>query len=227
LDIWTFESARSRKDLKCGTDKLTSLNFELTREAIRTVHEKKVVVLGATGMVGRTLMAELKNRGFVNVKGVSKNGSVEAEIKAVDLTYPAALETEIANADIVINAAVDLNFSGMEGGGEGRANARAVNVGIPEAVVNSGFRGKFVQLSTFYVFGDISGWALPDDLKIQIQYMVSRKLSAEQVVASLPDSMVVRLGPLIGVDERSQQKKFYADAIAKLEAERWDAALSH
>jgi magnesium-protoporphyrin IX monomethyl ester (oxidative) cyclase len=199
---------------------LSRINFELTRESVRGIRDKKVVVLGATGLVGRAVTDELKARGFTDVSGVSRSGSVEDGVRSADLSDPEILAREIGGADIVINAAVDLDFPGMESGGAARARARAVNVGIPQAAAAAGFSGKFVQLSTFYVFGHSEGLALPEDATDPISEYGRQKLEAEKVAAGMSDASIVRLGPLIGYDERGKQKGFYLNVLRHLDTLR-------
>jgi len=203
-----------------ANENFDNLNFELTQEVNPVLKSKKVVVLGATGLVGRQVMSLLKQRGYLNVEGFSLHGDESAGIQSADLTNEEALDKIISSADVVINSAVDLNFPGMQAGGLEAEQAYAVNVGIPKAIQRSDFQGKLIQLSSFYVFGHNEGKVFTNSQTEPISVYGQHKLEAEEIVKTMDDSAIVRLGPLFGFDARGQQKGFYQNVIGQLENKR-------
>lgn len=195
--------------------------FEVTREDRVAMKDKKIIVLGASGLVGRRVMDELRSSGFTKVVGVSRNGDYLRGIIAADLASKDVLKEMVGGADYVINCAVSLDFKGMESGGRPRDEARKVNVLIPEVVSElyreGTFRGKVVHLSSYYVFGHNDKPVSSFDPTGPLQEYGREKLEAERVVLDIPGSTVVRLGPLIGYDERARQKDFYGKVIQQLE----------
>lgn len=218
LDAYqTVEAAYANSE--GGDRRFDHLRFDVLPSVGSAVRDRNIVVLGATGLVGRAVMAELHRRRFTNVRGVSLQGDASSGVESLDATDKEALASVIRGADIVINAAVDLKFSAMQASGVAEAHTERVNVGIPQNLrqleKEGKFRGTVIHLSSYYAFGHAGRvWSISQTAPLQVYGR--QKQEAERVVADLPRHLIVRLGPMIGSDPRGRQKTFYRDVLRQL-----------
>lgn len=149
----------------------------------------KVLVLGATGLLGAEVMAALKERGL-RAYGAARSG---ADLK-VDVTNQMALFRLLCrvDADAVINCAANVNLGSCEADIEA---AYRVN-GAPAGVLAAWSRqteGRFLQISTDHFFtGDLP---LPHDEHAMVSlvnaYAVT-KFAAESMARKAENSLTIR-----------------------------------
>ena len=140
-----------------------------------------VVVLGASGMLGHALAAELKDH---DIRPLTR---AEA-----DLTDRVMLEESIPQGAVVINTAAHTDVDGAE---SHRDDAFAVNAeGVRHvAEVVKARRGRLIHLSTDYVFDGAAHTPYPEDSPRNPQsvYGASKARGEEYVQEKLPDSGII------------------------------------
>ncbi|MCH8862731.1 MAG: SDR family oxidoreductase [Proteobacteria bacterium] len=182
----------------------------------------KLLLIGATGMLGRALGAEAGRRGY----GVTSLARSAAGI-TLDITDAAALESAIAREkpDLIINSAalVDLALCEADPEGANAVNAQAVGVMARQAAaIGAGF----VQISSDHYFtGD--GDALHDEeAKVTLVNAYGRsKFAGEGAALGNPDALVLRTN-VTGFRGRAGQPTFIEWAIAALGAKESITAFS-
>jgi len=112
----------------------------------------KALVLGSSGMVGRTVVARLQELG-IDVRGANRTGSERAIV--LDAADPPPLESLVAGADLVVNAIGVLRNEPDYPGTSYRLRATRVNAEFPLLVAEAASRQgtRVVHISTDAVFG--------------------------------------------------------------------------
>ena len=140
-----------------------------------------VVVLGAAGMLGHALIAELRDH---DIRALTRTEA--------DLTDRAMLEEAIPQGAVVINTAAYTNVDGAETHGDDAfaVNARGV---MHVAEVVKARRGRLIHISTDYVFDGIAQTPYPEDSPRNPQsvYGASKAQGEEYVEEILPDSGII------------------------------------
>ena len=140
-----------------------------------------VVVLGAAGMLGHALIAELRDH---DIRALTRTEA--------DLTDRAMLEEAIPQGAVVINTAAYTNVDGAETHGDDAfaVNARGV---MHVAEVVKARRGRLIHISTDYVFDGIAQTPYHEDSPRNPQsvYGASKAQGEEYVEEILPDSGII------------------------------------
>ena len=140
-----------------------------------------VVVLGAAGMLGHALIAELRDH---DIRALTRTEA--------DLTDRAMLEEAIPQGAVVINTAAYTNVDGAETHGDDAfaVNARGV---MHVAEVVKARRGRLIHISTDYVFDGIAQTPYHEDCPRNPQsvYGASKAQGEEYVEEILPDSGII------------------------------------
>lgn len=169
--------------------------------------EKKVLVLGHRGMLGRALIKELSGLFQVSVceeADITKLDSVRSCIKRI-------------RPDIVINSAA---YTDVDGAESNAAKAFAVNAdgaaNVASAAREAGVEA-LVHLSTDYVFdGAKSAPYTEDDVPNPINVYGKSKLEGEKAAATNhPAALIIRTAWLYGAGGKN-----FVDTILKLARER-------
>lgn len=149
----------------------------------------KVLVLGATGLLGTEVMQILKDRG-IRSYGAARSG---ADLK-VDVTDPMALFRLLVrvDADAVINCAANVNLAQCE---EDPELAYRVN-GAPAGVLSAWSTqtdGRFIQVSTDNYFTGTGSTKHDEQALIGLaNAYAASKFSGETMAREAPNSLVVR-----------------------------------
>ena len=98
--------------------------LEVIEEASRDTNLTCVVV-GATGMVGRPLVVELKRRGYKVIECNTKTLDLKAETLKGDILISATGKTGIIKSDMVKNGAIVIDVGYPEGDVEKKAKEKA------------------------------------------------------------------------------------------------------
>ncbi len=175
---------------------------------------KKVLVVGASGQVGRSCMAAFGKAGWETVGTFHANPG--PGLIPLDLWEPDALRTavrEIKPSVCIISSA----FTNVDGCEEAPERARAMNTVAPgilaEACREVGARP--VHLSTEYVFDGTQGPYAETDPVCPISVYGQTKLEGERaVVAAAPDVIVARTTVVYSHDP--QGKNFVMQLISRL-----------
>lgn len=149
----------------------------------------KILLFGATGMLGKALSSEAKKRKY-SVIGAARNN---ADI-CVDLSddYAVARIITSTRPDIIINAAAMINLKECEINSEQayRINARSVGILANLAKINMAY---FVQVSTDHYFtGDRDKKHKEDSEVILLNEYARTKYAGEAYALTYKNSMVVR-----------------------------------
>lgn len=161
----------------------------------------KVMVTGASGLLGRALMRELQDNGAgaYEVVGTAFSRATDV-LRKVDLTDPAAVE-ELVVAEaprVIVHAAAERRPDVCEGDADA---TRKLNV---EAVTSlakaAGTVGAWViGISTDYVFdGTSPPYKVDDEPKPLNSYGVSKRAGEVALLEANPDAAVLRVPVLFG-----------------------------
>jgi dTDP-4-dehydrorhamnose reductase len=164
---------------------------------------RRVLVIGATGQVGRELVAELtRRRGSLDVVAAARSHSDPA--RQVQLERPETIERLVfaVGPNHVILTAAATNVAWCE---EHPDESRTINVLGTEAAALAARRigASFTFISTDYVFDGVSGPYGEDEPTNPINVYGAHKLDAEAaVVAADSANLVVRTCQVFGDDPR-------------------------
>jgi len=164
---------------------------------------RRVLVIGATGQVGRELVAELTRRpGSLDVVAAARSHPDPA--RRVELERPETIERLIdgVRPDHVILTAAATNVAWCEGHPE---ESRAINVLGTEAAAVAACRvgASLTFISTDYVFDGTNGPYGEDEPTKPINVYGAHKLDAEAAVMAADSSnLVVRTCQVFGDDPR-------------------------
>ena len=153
------------------------------------------LILGGTGMLGRALVAEARNRG---------QAALALSREQADVTDPARLRywMESFRPELVVNAAAFTKVDACEG--EARERAFAVNgaaVGHIAAAANAAnaANARLVHVSTDYVFdGKATAPYREEDPTAPLSVYGQSKLEGERQALRHPGALVVRTSWLFG-----------------------------
>lgn len=176
----------------------------MSEPVARTVAQsRRVLVIGATGQVGRQLVAELRRRpGPLDVVTASRATRVRG--RQLDLAQPDTVGQLIGavRPDHVILAAAATNVVWCE---EHPQRSATINVLGTEAVARAArvAGATLTFISTDYVFDGTSG-PYPEDAQTNpLNVYGAHKLAAEAaVIAAEPDNLIVRTCQVFGADPR-------------------------
>lgn len=163
----------------------------------------RVLVIGATGQVGRELVAELKRRpGRLEVVAASR--SAPDQSRQLDLARPDTVERLIGSVrpDHVILAAAATNVVWCE---EHPERSAAINVIGAEAVAKAAraTRATLTFISTDYVFDGTRGPYAEDADTNPINVYGAHKLAAEAAILAVdPNNLIIRTCQVFGADPR-------------------------
>jgi dTDP-4-dehydrorhamnose reductase len=149
---------------------------------------ERLVITGAGGLVGRTLAAEARRRGFEVLALTSAE---------CDVTDPAAPQRHVGPGDVVVNCAA---YTKVDDAEADEAGARAVNAAGAENVAHACARAgaELVHISTDYVFsGDFGGgqprpYEIGDETGPTSVYGRTKLDGEFTVLSAMPNAHVVR-----------------------------------
>ncbi len=150
----------------------------------------RIAVLGAGGMLGQALTAELSRRGH----DVTSWRHADADLASAD-----DCARVVEDADLVVNAAA---FTRVDDAEAQEAEAFAVNAVGPAVLSRACVRSatRLVQISTDYVFDGLGTAPYPEDAPMRPRSAYGRTKAAGEwaVRAELPSAYVVRTAWLYG-----------------------------
>ncbi len=175
----------------------------------------KFLVVGASGMVGQSLMAALKMRPGFGAYG-TYNLRKKKDLIHLDMTDWSEVNKvfDVTRPDLVIQAAAQPNVDFCE---QNRKEAWKVNVdgtkNIAQACVRYGAAPVFI--STDYVFDGKAGPYSETDPVNPINYYAVTKVEAERILSQVPRSLIVRTCSVFENDAES--KNFALRLIREVE----------
>ena len=138
---------------------------------------KKILITGASGMLGRRLTGKLSD--LFDVLALSKDKELSLSL---DITNKDAVHNifQSFKPDVVVNCAAFTNVDKSE---TEKSLARDVNVkGLENIIKSLPLKSKIIHISTDYVFDGQSGDYKEDDMRSPINYYGKTKLEAENVL---------------------------------------------
>ncbi|PSV69483.1 SDR family NAD(P)-dependent oxidoreductase [Photobacterium angustum] len=108
---------------------------EINEKMIMQTQKKKVLVVGATGFLGRKILRSLMQHSNVDIKAMSRRGAPQGEFSELewvqaDMMDPASLDAALQGVDVVISSAngymkesLDADFQGNKNLAEAAARA--------------------------------------------------------------------------------------------------------
>ncbi|MBW2987970.1 hypothetical protein DRJ48_01485 [Candidatus Woesearchaeota archaeon] len=175
----------------------------------------RILVIGGEGFLGLKLVRALK-QGYDVAATYYKTKPEEAgcEWLQLDIVNPKATKDCISNLKpnvVVLLAAVSTTFGNME-------EIAKVNINGVRNVVNAcqSVGSRLIFLSSDYVFNGEKGLYKPEDKpKPSTPYGIS-KYEGEKLVASIPNSVILRSSLMYGWHEPFQHKNFFTKVLTKL-----------
>jgi dTDP-4-dehydrorhamnose reductase len=151
--------------------------------------DKRWLIVGANGMLGSEVMAQLEGR---NVTGV--------DLPTIDITDPDSVRANLTDVDVVVNCAA---WTAVDDAETNEATAFTVNAVGPALLAArcAEIDAKLVQISTDYVFDGAREGAYPEDFGPNPRSAYGRTKAAGEwaVRAELPDaSWILRTAWLYG-----------------------------
>lgn len=150
---------------------------------------KKILVTGASGLLGHKIVSELLSKGFHVIAVYNKTNIpiVHSNLRKIklDISNTLSLEDFILKVkpEIIIHAAAYTNVDGCE---VNKEYAWKVNVNATRSIVRAAkiTKSYLIYISTDYVFDGEKGYYVEDDLPNPINYYGLTKLIAEEYVKS-------------------------------------------
>jgi dTDP-4-dehydrorhamnose reductase len=164
----------------------------------------RVLILGATGMLGQALMREASKRAF-QAKGAARRGTDFS----IDITDDQALIDVIKNIrpEIIINSAAIVNHANCEKdpGLAYSVNARPVSV-LAESAIKTG--AYLVQISTDHYYTGDSDFRHSESSPVRLINEYARtKFAGEIFALTCPGALVVRTN-IVGFRYKKEQPSF-------------------
>ncbi len=157
---------------------------------------KKILITGASGMLGRRLTGKLSD--LFDVLALSKDKKTPLSL---DITNKDAVHNILKSfkPDIVVNCAAFTNVDKSE---TEKSLVRDVNVkGIENIIKSLPLKSKIIHISTDYVFNGQSGDYKEDDMKSPVNYYGKTKLESENVlIGSNCNYLIIRPNVLYSGD---------------------------
>jgi dTDP-4-dehydrorhamnose reductase len=177
--------------------------LNIPQQSSFAVQMRKVLVIGASGQVGREILASLaRGAGDVQVEAASRSDPNPG--RRLALERPETVESVIKSIrpNHVVLAAAATHVAWCE---EHPSEAWAMNVAGTQAVATSAASvdATCTFISTDYVFDGRSGPNSEDDTPNPINVYGTQKLEAESaVMAANPGNLIVRTCQVFGADPR-------------------------
>lgn len=175
---------------------------------------KRVLVIGATGLLGQALVAEAARRGL-QVAGLARTG---ADI-ACDIVDDTSLRSELrrCSPDVMINAAAIVNIAACEEdpGLAYRVNARPASI-LTDVAAELGCRVVFVSTDQYHVEGGDLRHGEEEPVTLVNEYARSKYLG-ERLTLLDPTALIVRTN-IVGLRRRADAPTFAEWAITALES---------
>ena len=178
----------------------------------------KVLVTGASGLLGKELVRELLSRGYTvvavynrNPIGIESNELVKVKL---DITNRATLEDLILKMqpNIIVHAAAYTDVDGCE---LRKDLAWRVNVEATRSIVKAAriVKSYLIYISTDYVFDGEKGMYREEDIPNPVNYYGLTKLIGEEIVKSSElEHIIIRTSAIYGV---GGSKKSFAEFVAE------------
>lgn len=154
--------------------------------------QRRILVLGANGFIGRALIEQLRSReDTVAVAGV--RAAVRQPLEGVD--YRIVQAVEAASVDVALTG-IDAVVNCVSGGADEIVSGAKV---LFDAARRSASRPRIVYLSSMAVYGDASGRVNETTtLNGNLGPYSAAKVAAEQLAVAYPDTFVLRPGCVYG-----------------------------
>ncbi len=167
---------------------------------------RKVLVLGASGRVGREVY-DLLRRVYPQVMGTSFSSEDEDLIK-LDVTQDGEVDALLnrLKPDVVVYAA---GVAGVEEAEKDKARAELLNVSVPERIAQT-FPGQMVYFSTDYVFDGTEAPYKPKAETKPLNFYGETKVAGEKAVLSKTGNTVIRLGWVYGSKTGQERDPFHS-----------------
>lgn len=140
---------------------------------------KKVLITGALGQLGHSVLQQLHQKYYLIPTDIRTSSSIE-NYTYLDITNRAIIEEILSkiNPDVIINLAAYTDVDGCELNQE---KAELLNTKSVEMLIDE-FSGKFIQISTDYVFDGNLGPYDENDSTNPLSVYGKTKLNAEKIV---------------------------------------------
>ena len=185
----------------------------------------KILVTGANGLLGRSLVRRLLNKNYevvTTARDASKHGDRTREItqyQSLDITDGDAVYKLITSVkpDVIIHAAAMTQVDQCE---LNKIDCWNTNVTATRFVVDAAreTKSRVIFISTDFVFDGINGPYKEGDIPNPVNYYGSSKLAAEKaIMESGVDWTIVRTILVVGKTEKDQRQNILSWVKEKLE----------
>ena len=175
----------------------------------------RILILGASGVVGFHLAQELRGRHEV-VTAARASKKVDYNVDAMDQAQLITL-IEKTKPDVVVNAIKPaMSTDAME---KERQLAYGVNTALPEslALLQKKYHFKLIHFSTDWVYEGKKGVVYTESSPVSPKnyYSETKVLSEEKIRASATDYLILRTEGVFGFDERGANLFLRLNSAAK------------
>ncbi|MBD3418738.1 MAG: sugar nucleotide-binding protein [Chitinivibrionales bacterium] len=158
-----------------------------------------ILLTGASGLLGRAILKELKNAAEFSVVGTAFSRA-KGDLYKVDLTDPPALQSCLAdvNPDFIVHAAAERHPDTCRNDPDG---TQLLNVEVTRRIAQwcAACSRSMLYLSTDYVFDGVNPPYAPGDAPHPLNVYGKSKLEGEENVKDLaPESLILRVPVLYG-----------------------------
>ena len=184
----------------------------------KTTNQKKVLVIGASGFIGKKLFSVGKSQEGIELFGTGFDSS-NTELTTLDVRDSESVKTVIRRVqpDVIIYASGVANVDRAEIEQEltDDLNANALKH------ISGFFQGHFIYLSTHYVFDGMNPPYSEDDKRNPVNYYGQSKVKGEDLTKELfPKYSIVRLDTLYGYNNAQDRKTFTTEVIHALSVDK-------
>ena len=159
--------------------------------------KQRIIVTGSSGLLGRSLLRLLRDD--YEVTGIDREGGVNPSDLVVDLSQKAPTVASIVRIAprvlVHTGAQTDVDLCESDRGLAKRANVDGT-ANVAEGCAKVG--AKLIFISTDYVFDGERGNYRESDQPNPIDFYGVTKLEAEQIAATLSNSLIIRTSVLYG-----------------------------
>jgi dTDP-4-dehydrorhamnose reductase len=172
---------------------------------------KKILILGATGMLGKVVLEEFSLNSLYTIYALSRSQvnqcSNKIIQKKIDITNYDLFSNFLieVNPEIIINCAANVDVEMCE---KNKENSDLINADIIKTIYKSTPSAKLIYISTDSVFNGVNGSYREDDLTNPINNYAKSKLSGEINTLNLMKNSVVIRTNIYGLNDGNRKSLF-------------------